>query len=70
MKPGPKPKKANSRSKSSGLIGKEIGKELHAFEAGTAKSGRAGAPVKSRAQAIAIALSKARAKGAKVPKAK
>jgi Family of unknown function (DUF6496) len=34
---------------------------------GTLKSGRSGRTVKSRKQAIAIGLSEARAKGAKVP---
>jgi hypothetical protein len=36
--------------------------------AGTLMSGRSGAKVKSRKQAIAIGLSEARAAGAKVPK--
>ena len=36
-------------------------------KAGTLKSGRSGRKVKSRKQAIAIGLSKARKKGAKVP---
>jgi len=36
--------------------------------AGTFKSGRSGRKVKSRKQAIAIGLSEARQKGAKVPK--
>jgi hypothetical protein len=35
---------------------------------GTLKSGRSGKTVKSRKQAIAIGLSEAREKGAKVPK--
>jgi hypothetical protein len=35
---------------------------------GTLKSGRSGQTVKSRKQAIAIGLSEARSKGAKVPK--
>jgi hypothetical protein len=35
---------------------------------GTLKSGRSGRKVKSRKQAIAIGLSEARKKGAKVPK--
>lgn len=47
---------------------KEVKNEMHRFKRGTAKSGRAETPVKSRAQAVAIALSKARKKGAKVPK--
>ena len=37
-------------------------------KAGTLKSGRSGRKVKSRKQAIAIGLSEARVKGAKVPK--
>jgi hypothetical protein len=36
--------------------------------AGTLKSGRSGRAVRSRKQAIAIGLSEARKKGAKVPK--
>jgi hypothetical protein len=36
-------------------------------KSGTLKSGRSGARVKSRKQAIAIGLSEARQKGAKVP---
>jgi hypothetical protein len=37
---------------------------------GTLKSGRSGRKVKSRKQAIAIGLSEARKKGAKVPRKK
>ena len=40
------------------------------YKAGTLKSGKSGAPVKSRKQAIAIGLSEARQKGAKVPQKK
>ena len=40
---------------------------MHRYKRGTAKSGRGG-KVKSRKQAIAIGLSKARKKGKKVPK--
>lgn len=46
----------------------EVKKEVHRYKAGTAKSGKSGAPVKNRKQAIAIGLSKARKKGAKVPR--
>jgi hypothetical protein len=46
----------------------EVKKEVHRFKKGTAKSGVKGKKVKSRKQAIAIGLSKARKKGAKVPK--
>jgi hypothetical protein len=47
---------------------KEVKKEMHKFKEGTAHSGSDLKPVKSRKQAIAIGLSKARKKGAKVPK--
>jgi hypothetical protein len=47
---------------------KEVKKEMKRFKAGTAHSGRKLKPVKSRKQAIAIGLSKARKKGIKVPK--
>lgn len=46
----------------------EVKREIHRMKKGTAKSGKSGAKVKSRKQAIAIALSKARKKGKKVPK--
>lgn len=38
------------------------------YEAGKLKSGKTGTPVRSRAQAIAIGLSEARKKGARVPR--
>jgi len=41
---------------------------MHEFKRGTLKSGRSGKRVKSRKQAIAIGLSEARKRGAKVPK--
>lgn len=46
--------------------------EMRRYKKGKAKSGRGGkgGKVKSRKQAIAIGLSKARKKGAKVPKRK
>jgi hypothetical protein len=46
---------------------KEVEKEMRRYNKGTAHSGRKLKPVKSRQQAIAIALSKARKKGDKVP---
>lgn len=48
----------------------EVKKEMKAFKEGKARSGPKGkgGTVKSRKQAIAIGLSKARKKGAKVPK--
>ncbi len=45
----------------------EVENEMRRYKRGTAKSGRGG-KVKSRKQAIAIALSKARKKGNKVPR--
>ncbi len=52
--------------------GKEVESEMRRYKKGTAKSGRGGrgGRVKSRKQAIAIGLSKARKKGKKVPKKK
>lgn len=47
---------------------KEVKRELHRFKLKKAHSGPKLKKVKSREQAIAIALSKARKKGAKVPK--
>jgi hypothetical protein len=46
---------------------REVEKAMHEKKRGTLKSGKARKPVKSRKQAIAIGLSKARKKGAKVP---
>ena len=40
---------------------------MHEFKRGKLKSGKSGKPVKNRKQAIAIGLSEARKKGAKVP---
>lgn len=45
----------------------EVEKEMRHYKEGKAHSGRGGAKVKSRKQAIAIGLSKARKKGIKVP---
>ena len=49
--------------------GTEVKREMHRYKRGTAKSGRGGraGKVKSRKQAIAIGLSKAREKGKMVP---
>ena len=46
----------------------KVEKTMHEMKAGTLRSGRSGKKVKSRKQAIAIGLSEARKKGAKVPK--
>jgi hypothetical protein len=43
---------------------------MHKFKRGTLKSGKSKKTVKSRRQAVAIGLSEAREKGAKVPKKK
>jgi hypothetical protein len=45
----------------------EVKKAMHERKSGKLKSGRSGKKVKNRKQAIAIGLSKARRKGAKVP---
>lgn len=48
----------------------KVKRAMHKRKQGTLKSGRSGKTVKSRKQAIAIGLSEARKKGAKVPKKK
>jgi hypothetical protein len=48
---------------------KEVKKAIHKTKAGKQRSGKKG-KAKSRKQAIAIGLSKARKKGGKVPKKK
>jgi hypothetical protein len=50
--------------------GSDVKREMHRYKRGTARSGRGGrgGRVKSRKQAIAIGLSKARQKGKKMPK--
>jgi hypothetical protein len=55
--------------KKSSSASKEVKNEIHRYKRGSAKSGRGG-KVKSRKQAIAIGLSKARKAGKKVPKKK
>jgi len=64
-------KKAKKR-KYSKSARNEVKNEMHRYKKGTAKSGRGGkgGTVKSKKQAIAIGLSKARKKGKKVPKKK
>jgi hypothetical protein len=49
--------------------GRDVESEMRRYKRGTAKSGRGGR-VKSRKQAIAVGLSKARKKGKKVPRKK
>jgi hypothetical protein len=64
---GKKAKRKYSRS-----AGEDVKSEMHRYKRGTAKSGPGGkgGKVKSRKQAIAIGLSKARKKGKKVPRKK
>jgi len=61
-----------SRRRYSRSSGTDVKREMHRYKRGTARSGRGGkgGKVQSRKQAIAIALSKARKKGKKVPKKK
>jgi hypothetical protein len=49
--------------------GKTVKTTMHKMRAGKLKSGKSGKKVTSRKQAIAIGLSEARKKGAKVPPA-
>ena len=48
-------------------VGKQVQTEMHEMHQGTLKSGRSGKKVTNPKQAIAIALSEAREKGARVP---
>jgi hypothetical protein len=63
---------AKKRRKYSKGASREVKNEMHRYKRGKAKSGRGGkgGKVKSRKQAIAIALSKARKKGKKAPRKK
>jgi len=47
---------------------RKVKKAMHEYKSGKLKSGRSGRNVKNRKQAIAIGLSQARKRGAKVPK--
>jgi hypothetical protein len=63
---------AKKKRKYSRSSGKDVKGEMHRYKRGKARSGHGGkgGKVKSRKQAIAIGLSKARKKGKKVPKKK
>lgn len=62
-------KKSSSRRKYGKSASKSVKRAMHKKKAGTLKSGKGRHPkVKSREQAIAIGLSEAREKGAKVPR--
>jgi hypothetical protein len=65
-------KKKGSARKYGKAASKSVGSAMRRAKKGTLKSGRGGkgGTVKSRKQAIAIGLSEARKKGAKVPKKK
>jgi hypothetical protein len=58
------------KRKYSPSAGRDVENEMRRYKRGTAKSGKGGkaGKVKSRKQAIAIGLSKARKKGKKVPR--
>jgi Family of unknown function (DUF6496) len=64
-------KAATSRKKGTRKYGTAAGKKvertMHEMKRGKLKSGRSGKKVTSREQAIAIGLSEARERGAKVP---
>ena len=60
----------SSKRQYSPAAGKSVENEMHEMKRGKLTSGRSGKKVKSRKQAIAIGLSKARKAGAKVPKKK
>ena len=62
------PKK--SKTKYGKAAAASVKRAMHKEKRGTLKSGRSGKKVTSRKQAIAIGLSEARKKGAKVPKKK
>jgi Family of unknown function (DUF6496) len=68
-KKSPRPKKKSSR-KYGKAAGKSVENAMHREKKGTLRSGKGGkgGVVTSREQAIAIGLSEARKKGAKVPK--
>ena len=60
-----------AKKKSSSSRGKgKVKKVMREYKRGDLKSGRSGAKVKSRKQAVAIALSEARKSGAKIPRKK
>jgi Family of unknown function (DUF6496) len=60
--------KKTGAKKYGSAAGKKVEEAMHELKRGTLKSGRSKKKVKSRAQAIAIGLSEARAEGRKVPR--
>jgi hypothetical protein len=65
-------KKRKAKRRYSRAASGDVESEMRRYKRGTARSGRGGkgGKVKSRQQAIAIGLSKARKKGKKVPRKK
>ena len=61
-------RKSGGRRKYGKAASKRVESAMRRRKKGTLKSGRSGRTVKSRKQAIAIGLSEARKKGAKVPR--
>jgi Family of unknown function (DUF6496) len=61
-------RKPSGRRKYGKAASKLVERAMRRRKKGTLKSGRGGRTVKSRKQAIAIGLSEARKKGAKVPR--
>jgi Family of unknown function (DUF6496) len=63
-------KRRPAKRKYSPGVGKDVEREMRRFNRGTARSGPGGrgGKVKSRKQAIAIALSEARKEGKRLPK--
>jgi hypothetical protein len=59
---------SKSTRKYSPSAAKQVETELHEMKLGKLKSGRSGKKVTNRKQAIAIGLSEARKKGARVPR--
>jgi hypothetical protein len=66
-KKGKKKSAKKSTTKYGPAAGMQVKREMDEMKAGTLKSGRSGKKVTNPKQAIAIGLSEARKKGAKVP---
>lgn len=63
-----RPRKRKAMAKYGKKAGEVVKKAMHKMKKGKLKSGGSGRRVTSREQAIAIGLSEARKKGAKVPR--
>jgi hypothetical protein len=61
------PRKKAATRKYGAKASEKVERAMHEYKRGQLKSGRSGRTVKSRKQAIAIGLSEARERGAKVP---